>query len=51
MFHGKNLDESWAEVTKVLRQLSQLKWLDFGLVPAQVIQEASEILPELVKTL
>ena len=46
LVHGKNLPDSWSTIENVLRQLSGLKWLDFGLVPTWILHQVTESLPE-----
>ena len=46
LVHGKNLADSWSTIGHVLRQLSTLKWLDFGLVPTWILHQVAECLPE-----
>jgi len=47
LVHSKNLVDSWSTIRDVLRQLSGLKWLDFGLVPTWILHQVAESSPDL----
>jgi len=47
LVHSKNLADSWSTIGNVFRQLSALRWLDFGLVPTWILHQVAECLPDL----
>ncbi|XP_073247679.1 uncharacterized protein [Porites lutea] len=47
LVHGKSLTDSWLTIGNILRQLSSIKWLDFGLVPTWILHQVTETSPDL----